>query len=179
MDIGNRIKQLRMKNGLTLEELASRSELSKGFLSQLERNLTSPSITTLEDITEVLGISLADFFKDDSDERIVFKKSDYYIDEKEDATITWLVPMAQKNKMEPILYELAPNGKTFEVKPHDGEEFGYVLKGRITIENVSKKMTYNVKKGETFYLKGNEEHYIENKTSDNVTFVWISTPPIF
>ena len=104
MDIGKRIKQLRMKNGLTLEELASRSELSKGFLSQLERNLTSPSITTLEDITEVLGISLADFFKDDKDERVVFKKSDYYVDEKEDATITWLVPMAQKNMRDSSMF---------------------------------------------------------------------------
>ena len=64
MDIGKRVKQLRVKNGLTLEDLASRTELTKGFLSQLERDLTSPSISTLEDIVEVLGISLADFFKE-------------------------------------------------------------------------------------------------------------------
>ena len=179
MDIGKRIKQLRMKNGLTLEELASRSELSKGFLSQLERNLTSPSITTLEDITEVLGISLADFFKDDKDERVVFKKSDYYVDEKEDATITWLVPMAQKNMMEPIRYRLAPHGTTFEVKPHDGEEFGYVLKGRIQILNRLNDTFITVRKGETFYLKGNEEHCIGNNGTDEAVFIWISTPPIF
>ena len=48
MDIGYRIKQLRTKNNLTLEELASRCELTKGFLSQLELNLTSPSIATLQ-----------------------------------------------------------------------------------------------------------------------------------
>ncbi len=179
MDIGKRIKQLRMKNGLTLEELASRSELSKGFLSQLERNLTSPSITTLEDITEVLGISLADFFKDDKDERVVFKKSDYYIDMKDDATITWLVPMAQKNMMEPILYRLMPKGETFEVKPHDGEEFGYVLKGKIQIINHLNDTNINVRKGETFYLNGNEEHYIKNNSGDEAIFIWISTPPIF
>ena len=50
MDIGAKIKLLRIKNQLTLEELANRSELTKGFLSQVERNLTSPSIATLEDI---------------------------------------------------------------------------------------------------------------------------------
>ena len=49
MDIGKKLKDLRIKNDLTLEELASRSELTKGFLSQVERNLTSPSISTLED----------------------------------------------------------------------------------------------------------------------------------
>ena len=66
MDIGHKIKQLRIQKGLTLEELASRSELTKGFLSQLERNLTSPSIATLNDIVEALGSSLSDFFKEET-----------------------------------------------------------------------------------------------------------------
>ena len=52
MDIGSKVKRLRQANGLTLEELANRSELTKGFLSQLERDLTSPSVATLEDILE-------------------------------------------------------------------------------------------------------------------------------
>ena len=78
MDIGQKIKRLRIKNGLTLEELASRSELTKGFLSQVERNLTSPSITTLNDILEALGTSLASFFKEDIQNyiRLHFAKSD-------------------------------------------------------------------------------------------------------
>ena len=58
MDIGHKIKQLRIQKGLTLEELASRSELTKGFLSQVERNLTAPSIATLEDILEALDREL-------------------------------------------------------------------------------------------------------------------------
>ena len=68
MDIGNKIKKLRTKQGLTLEELASRCELTKGFLSQLERNLTSPSITTLDDSLEALGSSLSEFFAEDKEE---------------------------------------------------------------------------------------------------------------
>ena len=65
VEIGRKIKQLRIQKGLTLEELASRSELTKGFLSQLERELTSPSIATLNDIVEALGSSLAEFFKEE------------------------------------------------------------------------------------------------------------------
>lgn len=68
MDIGHKIKQLRIQKGLTLEELASRSELTKGFLSQTERNLTSPSIATLNDIVEALGTSLSEFFQEDKEE---------------------------------------------------------------------------------------------------------------
>ena len=62
IDIGDKIKRTRLKLGLTQEELAARTELSKGFISQLERNLTSPSIATLIDILEALGTDIADFF---------------------------------------------------------------------------------------------------------------------
>ena len=72
MDIGKKIKMLRNKNNLTLNELASRLELSKGFLSQLENNLTSPSIKTLENIIEVLGSNFVEFFKDDKELQLHF-----------------------------------------------------------------------------------------------------------
>ena len=62
MEIGQRIKQLRVMKGLTQEELADRAELSKGFISQVERDLTSPSIATLMDILQCLGVSVSEFF---------------------------------------------------------------------------------------------------------------------
>ena len=55
MDIGTKLKSLRTQNGLTQQELADRAELTKGFISQVERNLTSPSISTLADILQCLG----------------------------------------------------------------------------------------------------------------------------
>ena len=106
MDIGAKIKLLRIKNQLTLEELANRSELTKGFLSQVERNLTSPSIATLEDILEALGTSLGEFFSDDRDERVVFTANDYFINEQEAYDISYIVPNAQKNCMEPIQIDI-------------------------------------------------------------------------
>ncbi len=74
MNIGNKLRELRMEKGLTQEELADRAELSKGFISQIERDLTSPSIATLVDLLQCLGTNLKDFFSDDSDEQIVFPK---------------------------------------------------------------------------------------------------------
>ena len=58
MEIGLKIKQLRLKNSLTQEELADRCELTKGYISQLENDLTSPSIATLKDILTALGVGL-------------------------------------------------------------------------------------------------------------------------
>lgn len=177
MNIGPKIKQLRIKNALTLEELASRSELTKGFLSQVERDLTSPSISTLEDILEALGTTLADFFKESKDEQLVFKEQDYFIDEQDEYTISWIVPNAQKNEMEPILLELNPNGKSQMIAPHDGEEFGYVVQGRVTLVNGKQRLT--VKKGETFYIRGEFMHYLENESKSNAKVIWVTTPPIF
>ena len=79
MEIGDKIKNLRIKNALTQEELANRCELTKGFISQLERDLTSPSIATLMDILEGLGTNLKDFFNEITDEKIVFTKEDAFI----------------------------------------------------------------------------------------------------
>lgn len=62
MEIGAKIKRLRLQRGLTQEELADRCELSKGFISQVERDLTSPSIASLTDILECLGTDLPSFF---------------------------------------------------------------------------------------------------------------------
>ncbi len=179
MDIGVRVKQLRIKSGLTLEELASRTELTKGFLSQLERNLTSPSISTLEDICEVLGVDLADFFKEEGQKQLVFTEQDYFVDEKENMTITYIVPNAQTNEMEPLLLTLEAKGESHEILPHKGEEFGYVLSGKIVLENLTQKHSYTVKKGETFYIKGDFRHHLVNRGNSTARVLWISTPPIF
>ncbi len=177
MEIGHKLKQMRVRQNLTLEELASRCELTKGFLSQVERNLTSPSIVTLNDILEALGSSLGEFFGDEEQEKIVFKKSDFFVDEKDDYTIHWIVPNTQKNEMEPILLEIPPKSSSFTVNPHNGEEFGYVLDGVVTLEISGKLAT--VRKGETFYLKGREDHLLINKGSKKAMVLWVSTPPVF
>ena len=70
MKIGEKLKSLRQEKLLTQNELADRCELSKGFISQLERDLTSPSLSTLEDILEVLGTNIRDFFNENQQEKI-------------------------------------------------------------------------------------------------------------
>ena len=177
MDIGAKIKRIRLSNQLTLEELANRSELTKGFLSQLERDLTSPSVATLENILEALGTNLKDFFSEDEDEQIVFSKDDFFENIQDDYKISYIIPNAQKNEMEPILIELKEDKKSMEIDPHDGEEFGYVIQGKVTLVNGEEE--YDVKKGETFYLKGNLPHYIVNKHDTLAKVIWVSTPPIF
>lgn len=178
MNIGENLKRIRVANSLTQQELADRCELTKGYISQLESNLTSPSIATLTDILECLGTDLGNFFNEAVDSKIVFKQDDVFVKETDDNyIINWIVPNAQKYKMEPILVELGSGSKTKVDEPHEGEEFGYVLSGSILLYYGSQ--VYKVKKGESFYIKTNKTHYIENAGKSVARVLWISTPPYF
>ena len=177
MKIGAKIKELRTRNGLTLEELASRSELTKGFLSQLERDLTSPSISTLEDILEALGTNLSEFFQSTPEQQIIFGKNDFFVDERDEHTVEWIVPNAQKNEMEPIRNTIHPGCTSFIMKANEGQEFGYVLNGQV--ELIIGKKVYSMKAKETFYLNGARSHFIRNKGKKDAVLLWIATPPMF
>ena len=177
MDIGKKLRELRKQNDLTLEDLASRSELTKGFLSQVERNLTAPSIATLEDILEALGSNLSEFFHEEEEKQIVFGADDFFVDEKEDYQVEWIIPNAQKNQMEPILIELPAGGESFEVEPHNGEEFGYVLDGSVILECDGERSV--VRRGETFYLHGKTFHCLKNERKTAARVLWVCTPPLF
>ena len=180
VDIGAKIKRTRLKLGLTQEELAARTELSKGFISQLERNLTSPSIATLVDILEALGTDTAAFFtSSDDNEKVVFTPDDMFesCDDELHSKICWLVPNAQKNALEPILVTIEPGGSTYEDDPHEGEEFGYVLSGSIVLVLGERRLKLN--KGDSFCFKPTELHYIMNSAKREATLIWVATPPSF
>lgn len=179
MDIGNKIKELRIQKGLTQEELADRAELSKGFISQLERDLTSPSIATLMDILQCLGTDLKDFFSEEAEEQIVFHKEDYFekLENELHYKIEWIIPNAQKNIMEPIRLTLKAGGSTYPDNPHEGDEFGYVISGSVLL-HLGKKI-YLVKKGESFYFTANTTHYIECSKKSDATLIWVNSPPSF
>ena len=156
------MKELRIQYGLTQQELADRAELTKGFISQLERNQNSPSIGTLLDIIQCLGTTPAEFFTDEEPEQIVFEKDDYFekISEDGNKMIEWIIPNAQKNSMEPVRLTLKPGGSSDTHLPHAGEEFGYVLKGTVRVFYGGK--TYTVRAGESFYFQAGKKHRLEN-----------------
>lgn len=177
MEIGIKIKELRLKNRLTQEELADRCELTKGYISQLENDLTSPSIATLKDILVSLGTSLSDFFTDDEEESLVFPSADHFEKVTDGSVVRWLVPTSQKNAMEPILMTLEKGGASEKDMPHEGEEFGYVLKGAVSV-TVGKR-TVTAKQGDSFYFRSSKTHYLKNIGGDAAQVLWVSCPPNF
>ena len=177
MELGGKIRQLRNQKGLTQEELADRCELTKGYISQLENDLNSPSIATLADILSALGSNLSEFFREEAEEKVVFSKEEFSEKDSDGILWKWLIPNAQKNMMEPVLVELSEGVSTSGDIPHEGEEFGYVLEGRIAIVLGNKH--YLCKKGQAYYYSVGKPHGIVNTGRGKAKFLWISTPPNF
>ena len=162
----------------TQEELADRAELSKGFISQLERDMTSPSIATLEDLLQCLGTTLGEFFNEEQEEeQIVFTEEDFFVkkDEEYKNQIKWIIPNAQKNCMEPIHLLLEKGGETCPDNPHEGEEFGYILKGKVEI-HLGKRICI-AQKGDAFYYRADKTHYL--KGIERTELIWVTSPPSF
>lgn len=175
--IGRKIKQLRWKLDLTQGELASRTDLTKGYISQLENDLSSPSIATLESILDVLGVTLEEFFAEPKIEKIVYKSSEYTFSQNGGGVSTWLISNSQSKEMEPIILTLPQNAESEERYPFEGEEFGYVLEGKIEI--VSFKESYKLNKGDSFSVNGKKQHRIINLNKGESKILWVTTPSNF
>ncbi|PAQ14620.1 helix-turn-helix domain-containing protein [Bacillus sp. FJAT-42315] len=163
MDIGKKIKNLRLKKGLTQEELGERTDLSKGYISQLERDLSSPSIETFFHILEVLGCSPKEFFDEQArEQKVVYTEEDQtdYHDEEKGYKIQWLVPESNEKEIEPVKLFLEKGGEFKEFEPSLAETFGYVLRGSVAIQ--LGKRTYFAKAGEAIYFHSSETHQIIN-----------------
>ncbi|KAB7704758.1 helix-turn-helix domain-containing protein [Bacillus aerolatus] len=163
MEIGKKIKNLRLKKGLTQEELGERTDLSKGYISQLERDLSSPSIETFFHLLEVLGCSPKEFFDEEKrEQKVVYGEEDQtdYADEEKGYEIQWLVPESNEKEMEPVKLVFQRGGGFKRFEPSLAETFGYVLSGQVIVQ--LGKREYKAKAGEAIYFHSSEEHQIIN-----------------
>ncbi len=180
MKIGERLKRLRLANSLTQEELAGRADLTKGYISQLENDATSPSIATLKDIVDVFGVTMEEFFAESSrGEDVVFgiESRVQSTGENDGIKVELLVPGAQNREMDPALVTLKPGEEMDRQDYHEGEEFGYVLSGKIQLQ--LDELFHTVKKGECFYFSSDKKHSVKNTGKTEAKILWVVTPPTF
>ena len=169
---------MRQSSNLTQEELAERANLTKGFISQIERDLTSISLDSLIPILDALDENISDFFREASQEKIIYLEKDRVAIEKEKIEkFELLVPGSTNRRLEPILLTLRKGESTPKEKPHEGEEFGFVLRGRINLR--FGREVLKLKRGECFYLSAEKEHWLHNSSSKEAVILWISSPPSF
>lgn len=175
-EIGQRIRRLRQAAELTLRELAERADLTPGYISQLERGKVSISIDSLMMLLDALNVPIANFFRP-SRERIVFREEDAMLLEREGVDeFAALVPGGANRVMEPVRVRLQP-GESVTLKPFSGEQYGYLLRGRVAITYINN--TSRASKGQSFYAGGEGEITIQNPGKSEAVFIWITSPPYF
>lgn len=176
MQIGKKIKRLRLKKGLTQEELGERTDLSKGYISQLERDLNSPSIETLFSLLEVLGSTPKEFFDDDATEqKVVYMEEDQtlYTDEEKHFHLQWLIPTSNEKEMEPVLLTLEAHGEFKHFEPSQSETFIYVVEGRLRLE--LGKEHYTATKGNALYFEASDHHQLFNDHDGQTKILLVAT----
>ncbi|MBK3495388.1 helix-turn-helix transcriptional regulator [Viridibacillus sp. YIM B01967] len=176
MQIGKKIKRLRLKKGLTQEELGERTDLSKGYISQLERDLNSPSIETLFTLLEVLGSTPKDFFDDEQEEqKVVYTDEDQTIftDEDKKYRIQWLIPTSNEKEIEPVILTFEQNGEFKQFEPSLSETFIYVLSGRIRL--VLGKEEYIATAGNAVYFDASDTHQLFNAHAGKTDLLLVAT----
>lgn len=176
MEIGEKLRNLRIQKNLTQEELGERTDLSKGYISQLERDLSSPSMETFFSILEVLGVTPEEFFHQEAANlQVVYSKEDHtvYFDEENGYELEWLVADSNEKEMEPVLltFEGAGEYKTFE--PSLSETFIFVLEGELELS--LGETTYVAKAGQSIYYQATKQHQLRNHLKKRTKVLIVAT----
>ena len=175
LNIGRKLRNLRKIKNLTQEELAERTDLSKGYISQIESGQSSPSMETFLHLLEVLGTSPEVFFKEKPKEKILYPKAEQAIyDEYDEGYIlNWPINRSNEFEMEPLIITLRPhtNYKTF--KPSESDTFIYCLEGVLTL-NLGEEV-YTAREGDALYFKAESNHQLSNITQNYAKAMIVAT----
>ena len=179
LDLGKTLRKVRNEKGVSLSELAEKTGYTKSFISQVEKNKTSPSLSSLFRIIDALGISPQEILHEEGfSEKIMVRKSEreVYYHKKSKAKFEFLYTKNPGRKMEPLFIHLKAGGFS-DSYSHEGEEFGTILKGKLELTVGDE--TYHLKEGDCVYFSSRINHHWKNNGSEEVIALWVTTPPSF
>lgn len=174
MQLGEKIKYYRKKKGLTIKELSELTNLSIGFISNLERDLNSPSVSNLQQILWSARINLMEILKSTEDkEYIVCKDSRSEIFSTDDKKIKFEMLTNGNKNLNAIAITIEGNTDYNDTSwGHSYDELGIVVKGTLEIQMNSQ--TYTLHEGDSIYLNKFTPHRYKNPYEEiNVTY-WFS-----
>jgi len=181
INIGEKIKELRKEKGLSIAELANRSELSQGLISQIERNMVTPSIVSLWKIAQSLQVSVGYFFDEepkDITNPVVKKNQRKRITASNNNAIYELLSPDLNRKIEFLYITIKPGDySTKDFVVHEGEECGIVIKGKLMVK--MKDREYILEEGDSIYFDSTIPHKYINIGDEVCESIWAMTPPSF
>jgi DNA-binding transcriptional MerR regulator/mannose-6-phosphate isomerase-like protein (cupin superfamily) len=174
--IGVHLRQLRAKRRLSLAQVAKAVGISVGFLSALERSHMSASVGTLRKLARFYKTNILDFFDPaESNSRLVPADKRKVLEAGPGVRMELLA--WGNTVMEPHLFRIAPHSGSGESYTHEGEEFLYVLRGKLHIALEHEE--YRLKPGDSFYFESATPHRWRNPGRHETWVLWINTPPTF
>jgi transcriptional regulator with XRE-family HTH domain len=177
--LGEKIRSKRMEAGMSLKGLAEKTGVTPGFLSQIERNIADPSITSLRKIATALDVPVFYFLMDNSNSSPVVRKNERktLTSAKSHLTYEFLCPDLDR-QMEMFIGRLQPGSATCENPlSHNGEEVILVMEGSMWIQIGGEE--YSLAKGDSIYYLANLPHKIVNRGKEELVFISTVTPPNF
>lgn len=174
---GRRLRNLRMRRGLSLVTVARATGVSVGFLSALERSQTTASVATLRKLARFYNLSVLDFFNPTSSNPHWVRPKERKVLEVGPGVRIELLAWGH-TVMEPHLFRVQPGASSGESYRHEGEEFLYVIRGQFEIALGAAK-PYRLGPGDTFYFESNTPHHWKNPGKEETWVIWVNTPPTF
>lgn len=176
-DLGAIVRRLRRSRRLSLRKLALAVGFSPSFISQLERNKVSPSISSLERLATGLGVTLGDFFSEESSAITVVRRA-----ERQRLTSGWsrarieTLGGTRGQRLEPVLVTIAPGGQSGKRShPHPSERFVFVVDG--TIELTLADVVHTMRRGDSIVIPPAVPHHWENRSQKPTSLVIVSVRP--
>lgn len=173
---GGRIKDLRIQQRMTLQELARKTGLTTSFLSQMERDLASPSVSSLEKIAQALNTKVANFFEAEEKKELVFIKKGLgkkFSDKEKHISSEILASGLLNIKMQPLIFTLGVGVElTRELIYPAIEKFGMVLKGRVEFYCDEEKTIFE--EGDSIYCAHTQKlQKVKNIGDTEAKLLWI------
>jgi transcriptional regulator with XRE-family HTH domain len=180
--VGERLRALRKSRRISLQALAARTGVSIGYVSQVERGLSTPSLKLLAHAADALGIGLAEFFGGGSADRGAAELDEIVVRRGERGRLgLWqagiskelLTPPRESSGLNLFLVRLEPGGTTGEEDyAHGGEEAGFVLEGvlQLTVE----RRSWRLEPGDSFRFESKRPHRFRNPTDEVAVVLWVN-----
>jgi transcriptional regulator with XRE-family HTH domain len=181
--LGSEMRNLRKTRRLSLEELAQRTDKSVGYLSQVERGLSHPTIDVLKAISSALGVHIGWFFPngtpaDPSDRGVVVRKAARRRLSFGGGITDFLLSPHLGGALEFMFCEFEPGATSgTDAITHEGEEAGLVLSGRLELWVGDDHFVLD--SGDSFTYRSNRPHRYTNPGDTVTTVVWVVTPPSY
>lgn len=176
--LGVKLRARRRVLGMTLKQVADQAGLTVGFISQIERNITAPSLSSLVSVSQVLGMNVSDFLSQPKGDGSITRHDERPVYSVGNSTMTYerLSANFSGNVLRSVIINEPPGHKA-EAISHDGEEMIFMLSGEITVELNGVQTVLET--GDSIHFPSTQVHSTWNHTEATATILWAGTMDVF